>query len=351
MSVFANGREVSGKAQPNQVIAGFPSVCMSPPPPPAGPVPIPYPMFTQANRTTQGTTTVKIKRKEVGKKNATKYKDSKGNEPATRSFGMDVVSHTLSGASKHQAYSFDVKAQNAGVDRFLDLTTTNHSNSGTAIAINTAGANPATITNTENPCEELGKRNEDSREEMKKHKNKEVQKAGNESTTITHSLFTTADGGKVSVERACSRKVIARDPTWSSGVALDPQAPDMKSGDKWVSKTLDSEICGGGKHTYKEASPGLRPHNSHTEARILEDLWAKHKPGKEGKIGKIVMNIQWQTFPPDPAAAPGAKKEPVFKKVPCEHCRDLICAAIACFTILICDEKNKPVDQKKVCEA
>jgi hypothetical protein len=83
-------------------------------------------MFTDAGKTASGTGAVKIKKKEVGKKNASTYSKSKGNEAATRSFGMDVVSHALSGGTKHQAYSFDVLFEKSGAERFLDLTTTNH---------------------------------------------------------------------------------------------------------------------------------------------------------------------------------------------------------------------------------
>src|SRR5690606_10979010 len=69
MSVYANGREVSGKATPNKTIAAFPDVCMSPPSPPAGPIPIPYPNFGMASDTTDGCSSVFVKGKEAGKKN------------------------------------------------------------------------------------------------------------------------------------------------------------------------------------------------------------------------------------------------------------------------------------------
>ena len=163
--VFANGREVSGKATPNEVIAGFPSVCLSPPSPPAGPIPIPYPMFTDAGKTSDGTGSVHIKKKEVGKKNGSIWSKSKGNEAATRSFGMDVVSHTISGASKHQAYSFDVKFEKSGAERFMDLTTTNHgSDPATAVTNDIAKPAPAKP-GTEAECTSLGEKNKAFRDE------------------------------------------------------------------------------------------------------------------------------------------------------------------------------------------
>ena len=47
MTVFANGLEVSCKAQSSQIIAAFPYVAMTPPQTPATPpgVPVPYPTF------------------------------------------------------------------------------------------------------------------------------------------------------------------------------------------------------------------------------------------------------------------------------------------------------------------
>lgn len=159
MSVYANGREVSGKAQPKKVVAGFPSVCLSPPSPPAGPIPIPYPMFRDASKTSDGTGSVKIRKKEVGKKNGSVCSSSKGNEPATRSFGMDVVSHAISGASKHRAYSFGVLFEKAGAERFPDLTTTNHgSDPATAVRIDGAGVSAGTV-GADAECEAMQEQN------------------------------------------------------------------------------------------------------------------------------------------------------------------------------------------------
>ncbi|MFM2389928.1 MAG: hypothetical protein RLZZ437_1483 [Pseudomonadota bacterium] len=338
MSVFANGREVSGKAQPNQVIAGFPSVCMSPPPPPAGPVPIPYPMFTQANRTTQGTTTVKIKRKEVGKKNASTYKDSKGNEPATRSFGMDVVSHTLSGASKHEAYSFDVKAQNSGVERFMDLTTTNHSNPATALTINTASLNVDVTLDHDDPCAALDALNEETRKNWQKTNNPDyVQNTANGNTTITSSLYIPPgagdQGGKF--KQASSRKIMSQfDDTLAEGLT-EEQLNSIKNREDKEVKSFQSTICNG--HTYEQAT--YMPHYSHTEARLLEDIFRGRKQGSEPHMGKVILKINW----------PGAAKKNALPTDPCPHCAALLCAAAPCIDIVLCNEENEPVNYNEKC--
>src|ERR1044072_4328902 len=125
-NVFANGREVSAKKDSNESIAAMPDVCLSPPAPPAGPIPIPYPNFSKASDTSSGTKKVLIQGKEAGLKNEYDYKQSKGNEAATRNFGMGGGSHTIQGKSQHAAWSMNVKFEGYNVIRFGDLTTHNH---------------------------------------------------------------------------------------------------------------------------------------------------------------------------------------------------------------------------------
>src|SRR5687768_16935881 len=100
-NVFANGMEVSGKKDDNKSVGSMPDVCLSPPSPPAGPVPIPYPNNSQASDTTDGSKTVKVGGGEVGLKNASSYKKSNGDEAATKSLGMGVISHNIQGKLKH----------------------------------------------------------------------------------------------------------------------------------------------------------------------------------------------------------------------------------------------------------
>src|SRR6187549_1662845 len=126
--VFANGDEIACKAGDGKVITAFPDVCLSPPSPPAGPVPIPYPNFSQDSDTSSGTRSVYINGKEAGLKNKSNYKKSKGDEAATRTFGMGVVTHTIQGKTQHSAWSPDVKFEGKNVTRHLDLVTINHTN-------------------------------------------------------------------------------------------------------------------------------------------------------------------------------------------------------------------------------
>ncbi|MBO9685063.1 DUF4150 domain-containing protein [Roseateles chitosanitabidus] len=136
--VYANGREISAKKDDNKAICSMPDVCLSPPGPPAGPIPIPYPNTAQASDTDGGSRSVKIGGGEVGLKNVSTYKKSTGDEAATKSFGMSVISHNIQGPLKHAAWSMDVRIEGQNVIRHMDMTTQNHSNPGSVPGIDIA---------------------------------------------------------------------------------------------------------------------------------------------------------------------------------------------------------------------
>ena len=107
--VFANTREISCKSGDGKSICAFPDVCLSPPSPPAGPIPIPYPNTAFAKDTTSGSKKVKISKKEVMLKNKSYFKKSTGDEAATKSLGMGVVTHQIQGKVYFTSWSMDVK--------------------------------------------------------------------------------------------------------------------------------------------------------------------------------------------------------------------------------------------------
>jgi uncharacterized protein DUF4150/HNH/endonuclease VII toxin of polymorphic toxin system len=123
--VYANGREIACKAGDGKTIAAFPDVCLSPPSPPAGPVPIPYPNTAFASDTTNGSKTVQISGQEVMLKDSSTFKKSTGDEAATKSLGMGVVTHQIQGEASFVSWSMDVKFEGANVDRHLDMTVHN----------------------------------------------------------------------------------------------------------------------------------------------------------------------------------------------------------------------------------
>lgn len=125
-NVFANGREVAATKDSNASLGAMPDICLSPPTPPAGPIPIPYPNFSKASDTTDGTRTVEIGGDQVCIKNVSKYKQSNGDEAATKTLGMGVMSHQIQNTTYFAAWSFDVKFEGQNAVRLLDLTTHNN---------------------------------------------------------------------------------------------------------------------------------------------------------------------------------------------------------------------------------
>jgi hypothetical protein len=318
--VYANGMEVAGKASDHNVIASMPDVCLSPPSPPAGPVPIPYPNFAQSSDTTDGSKTVMAGGKEIILKDQSKYKKSTGDEAATKSLGMGVISHNITGPVKHKAGSFDVKVEGSAVVRHLDLTTGNHNNPGDGDA--TTDAKKPAPSPPPPGCKEMQGQNESERERLKKAKkrgrkaHRGVRKAARGNTTISHATFT---GGGETLKAASKAVIHKYENGWSKGLKIK----------KSKSKTVSSKACGGDKYKYTKVP---RPRTSHTESRIIEDIFSA-KPPPTG--GTLVFAINW----------PGGDAVPELDTFsPCRHCQELICAVAkpnGCLDIYICNKKNE----------
>lgn len=303
-NVFANFREISGKATNNKSIAALPDVCMSPPAPPAGPVPLPYPNTAMASDCTGGSKTVKIGGKEVSLKNASTYSKSTGDEPATQSFGANIVTHKIQGPLRFAAWSSDVKFEGENVVRLGDLTTHNHINTQGAQAV-TASVAGATAPPPPPSCDELEKENRKTRDSLSSDKRKTAQKLGNDATTITHAVFTPT-GGAAMTMKACSRALMGK---FKAGFA--------KGGPKAGKEGLTASIC---SEPFK-FEPAGRPLTSHTEARLIQDIMAM--TGGAGG-GSLTLAINWNK-----SATPNS---------PCTHCKRLLCHAAKCLDIKLCSD-------------
>ena len=123
--VYANGLEIACKSGDGKVIAAFPDVCLSPPPPPAGPIPIPYPISSFDSDTANGSKTVFVGGQEVMLRDQSYYKQCTGDEAATKSQGMGVMTGCITGKVYFAMWSPDVKFEGANVDRHLDITNGN----------------------------------------------------------------------------------------------------------------------------------------------------------------------------------------------------------------------------------
>ena len=150
-----------------------------------------------ASNTSDGASSVMIKGKEVGKKNGSVYTKCDGNQPATRGFGAGVVSHTITGKTKFDAYSMDVRFEGAGAERFLDLTTSNHMSPSEATpSPSVAGAAPPPPPDPE--CKTLSDKNKEFR---KKNDDKVIKTVNDKDVTfgefgtVAHGNFTSASDG------------------------------------------------------------------------------------------------------------------------------------------------------------
>jgi hypothetical protein len=125
--VYANGNEIAAKSDLNKVTAAFPDVCLSPPSPPAGPIPLPYPNTAFSSDLKEGSVSVLLGGKPAALAQQSYYQPSAlGDEAATKSFGMNIITHQITGKTYFQVWSLDVMIEGKNVCRHLDLTTSNH---------------------------------------------------------------------------------------------------------------------------------------------------------------------------------------------------------------------------------
>ena len=328
MSVFANGLGVSGKATDNKTLAAMPDVCMSPPPPPAGPVPIPYPNFGMASDTTDGCTTVFIKGKEAGKKNASKYSKITGNEAATNSFGAGVVSHKITGALKFAAYSFDVMFEGGGAERFTDLTTTNHMNTPNG-AQNASLAPPSPPDPpTEADCaamkselgDDTGAVIDAAEAKQPGFTSKALDQLNDSATAATATMKPGGRGYGTSNQLYADRLNRV-----SGNKGYDtPTQPGYKA----YEKTKSNVEC--------EGTNGKLEHNTgrdsrHAEMNILNKIFAGYGP----RPASVTFSISYPSVQ--------GQYEP---NMPCPACAEFIRKACVCIEIYVCDpETNEPKSQ------
>lgn len=322
MSVFANGLEVSGKATPNKTIAAMPDVCMSPPPPPAGPVPIPYPLTGMASDTTDGCTSVFVKGKEAGKKNASKYSKTTGDEPATNSFGAGIITHKITGPLKFAAYSFDVIFEGGGAERFTDLTTQNHMNAGDgSMGASGAGAAPPS------PPEDL--ECAAMRAELDNDRVAALQNPGDASPQeIACSTVASGRADPGGMTYASSSEVVAERLTQSTPRNYSSPTPSSQ-GRRWRGQQpYGSRACGGNPMIVHETGRGGR----HAEMKILDRIDWSNPPST------ISFCVSY----------PGYSSAGWEPDLPCPTCEETLREVCACVReIYICDaNSNEP---KPVC--
>jgi hypothetical protein len=313
-NVFANGREISAKKDDNKSICAMPDVCLSPPSPPAGPIPIPYPNTASSDDTDSGSKSVKIGGSEVGLKNASNYKSSKGDEAATRTLGMGVVTHTIQGKMKHAAWSMDVKIEGQNAIRHMDLTTHNHiNNPNIALVLNKAKQNTPLTKNLN--CEELKKKTEEQTDKKSGDLRPSAHDKENGMTATTASYRPKGGRGGTFMKAASTQGRV-------------------KSGKR---KGYAKSRKGAQKMACSKKSWGGCQNANHTEPKLIEQVFDAAKkskipmPAAPGALGTLTMNINWRPT-----------GETKTKSDPCKNCEKGICQAVACgLNIVIC-QNGKP---------
>ncbi|GJH29934.1 PAAR-like domain-containing protein [Caballeronia novacaledonica] len=339
--VFANGREVSCKSDGNHCNGAMPDVCLTPPPPPAGPLPIPYPNFSDDGTTDDGTCDVQIGGKTVGQKNKSTFKNSKGNEAATRAQGMGVITHNISGATSHTAWSMNVKGENENITRHLDMTTHNHGSPPTNGAVTVKMGALERASPAEPECQELQEKNKTTRKALGQN---------DATSTVTTANFTPAGGGAPQTVWSCSRaldriaaagKAIAG---YCKGLGFKEEKIDIQTsnGPRKAKKANDTNMCQKAKDrnfAYTNDINTMRPHTSHTESRIIESLMSQ-APGGDMTGATLKMAINWQSK--------SKEGETMQQDVPCSSCHRVLCAAAECgLKIILCSDvspKSCPED-------
>ncbi len=367
--VFANSREISGKATSNKSLGAMADVCMSPPSPPAGPIPIPYPNFSNAGDTDKGSKSVKIRGKPAGLKNKSNYKTSKGNEAATRNFGMGVVTHKIQGKTQYSSWSMDVKIEGQNVPRQLDMTTHNHGSPTFNLAMTSDVAKFSPAAPGDADCNKMAAREKEAREDSEGPPQAKLEK-----TTHSTGHYTAPDGKKYNMI-ACSKQVdFVKFPAYSEGVGTSstltytrklkllessilPGDKPLASGDKplaseetdagdeprkrrKVERTYaaedESNLCG----DYKHKSRDNCSKSTHTEARMIEEIFKRLSPkeGPPGSLGTLRINVHWD------------QGDNQVSDQACTNCKQLICAAEKCgLKVEIC--QGDPPEPKPGCPA
>jgi uncharacterized Zn-binding protein involved in type VI secretion len=327
VKVFANNLEVCGEASSHKVLGAMPDVCMSPPAPPAGPVPIPYPNFSQASDLKDGSKSVKIGGKPVALKGKSTFKKSKGDEAATKNFGGGVVSHEITGAVEPKAGSFDVKIEGHSVVRTMDLATGNHGGTGTTngcMGPLIGDVNPV-LPDSSSDCEDLSQQNEQAREDLETSKNgkpitdKSIvgKGGGGKGTTVTSGKFRSNDGSTKMATAHNNQKAFEKTPAQLCQGGILGNNGTRKKG---ISAIPD----------YSHGRPSVQK-SGHTEARIFDAIGDVANGGKLPS-GKMTFNIDQRPR--------GKRKKP--SKMPCGTCHKMMCAAMAQdILVTLCDRDNK----------
>jgi hypothetical protein len=236
-----------------------------------------------------GSKNVTIEGKEVLLRDNSCFSKTTGNEAATRSQGMNVVTHTIQGKVYFISWSMDVVVEGKNAVRHMDFGTHNHNPQpgGTpgwphfsAVAVV-----PATV------CEDLEKELDQMEADLPASTKKDAY-------TVDAALFVRGSDNRSSLLWACSR-------TLSGTRYKDSSRPYVLGyGGKGSQTNTTSDIP---KHKYKMNKAA--PYCSHAEARILDTLFKSVSPMPANS--KLYLAIRW-------------KNSRGTHSMACKHCTEAI---------------------------
>lgn len=269
---FANGRAIICKSSGGTSTGAFPDVCLTPPAPPVGPLPVPYPNTGKASDITGGSKSVTIDGKEVLLRDSSCFSKTTGNEAATRSQGMNVVTHTIQGKVYFISWSMDVLVEGENVVRHMDFGTQNHNPQ--------PGGTPgwphfsAVAVAAETVCDELELELDQIEDDLPPSTKKGAY-------TADSAIFVRGDDNRSTMLWACSK-------TLSGGRYKDRYRPYVLGrGGRGSQTNSTSDIP---EHKYKVNKAA--PYCSHAEARILDTLFRDLKPMPADS--KLYISIRWR---------------------------------------------------------
>jgi hypothetical protein len=252
-----------------------------------------------------------------------------GDEAATKTLGMGVVTHTIQGKLKHAAWSFDVKIEGANAIRHMDLTTHNHMNCpNIATVLDQEGQ--LTALEDELTCKELvEKRDEVERKDLKRF---------GRGRTLSVGDYKAPEGPRLLMKGVSHLKSMVK-PGKRAGFAKGKKWPVTKRKTK---KTGRRKPKKGPVHKACQETGEYSPSTmQHAEATMIEDIIGAAKDlgiaMPPGPLGSLTLSIKWK---------PSGSLETLDK--PCPSCKNLMCQAIECgLDIKICKEGAKKPEPPK----
>ncbi len=216
----------------------------------------------------------------------------------------------------------------------------------TAVSVKTGSPKPPEFES--NDCDELQKRNEEQREDLKK-KLGDKEKAGTIRADEQVALQKARGGGttfssaKINVGIGAGKQLSGVATACSSGKAFEQSPGGVVQGGSYAQQSGDeSVLCD--KADFKHAPPAGDTPGAHGEAKLLNEITnLAKKAGGQLAGGSMLVNVDWRY---------DLKSGTYQSKMPCRHCFRALCAATRCgIEIWFCDADKEPKKMPANCDS